>query len=265
MSMSANQKEFLLKEKKNKLFVIFIQLLIIITFLILWEVLANKKILNPFIFSSPTRICLTIKNLFIEGSLISHILTTLYEIFLAFFIGISLGFLIAILLYEIKTLAKIVDPFLTMLNSLPKVALGPIIIIWAGANTKAIIVMALLINLIVSIINIYNGFLGTDEIKIKLLKSFGASKIQILKYLVIPSSKRTIISSLKLNISMTLIGVIMGEFLVSKKGIGYLIIYGTQVFNLNIVMAGIVILIILSFIIYEGVSLLEKKLLQEKN
>ena len=113
--------------------------------------------------------------------------------------------------------------------------------------------------------SIYNDFLGTDETKIKLLKSFGATKSQILKYLVIPGSKRTIISTLKLNISMTLIGVIMGEFLVSKKGIGYLIIYGTQVFNLNIVMAGIVILIILSFIIYEGVSLLEKKLLQEKN
>ena len=103
------------------------------------------------------------------------------------------------------------------------------------------------------------------EIKIKLLQSFGATKGQILRFLVIPGSKRTIISSLKLNISMTLIGVIMGEFLVSKKGIGYLIIYGTQVFNLNVVMAGIVILIILSFIIYEGVSLLEKRLLQEKN
>ena len=262
MSMSTNQKKFLQKERRNKLFVILMQILIVVIFLISWEILANKKILNPFIFSSPSRIIITIKNLFLEGSLITHILTTLYEIVLAFFIGIASGFLIAILLYEVKTLAKILDP---LLNSLPKVALGPIIIIWAGANTKAIIVMALLINLIVSIVNIYNGFLGTDEIKIKLLQSFGATKGQILRYLVIPGSKRTIISSLKLNISMTLIGVIMGEFLVSKKGIGYLIIYGTQVFNLNVVMAGIVILIILSFIIYEGVSLLEKRLLQEKN
>ena len=147
-----------------------------------------------------------------------------------------------------------------MINSLPKVALGPIIIIWAGANTNSIIVMALLINLIVSILNIYNGFLGVDETKIKLLKSFGANKIQILKHLIIPESKRTIISSLKINISMTLIGVIMGEFLVSKKGIGYLIIYGTQVFNLTLVMAGILVLIVLSFLIYEVVSFIEKKL-----
>ena len=147
-----------------------------------------------------------------------------------------------------------------MLNSLPKVALGPIIIIWAGANIKSIIVMALLINLIVSILNIYNGFIGVDEIKIKLLKSFGAKRLQLLRYLILPESKRTIISSLKINISMTLIGVIMGEFLVSKQGIGYLIIYGTQVFNLTLVMGGIVVLIILSFIIYECITLLEKKL-----
>lgn len=219
MSVSANQKEFLKKEKRNKLFVTIMQFLIIILFIILWEFLTSIKVLNPFIFSSPSRILTTIKTLFIDGSLITHILTTLYEIILAFTIGIISAFLIAILLYEVKTLAKIVDPFLTMLNSLPKVALGPIIIIWAGANTKAIIVMALLINLIVSIMSIYNGFLGTDETKIKLLKSFGATKSQILQYLVIPGSKRTIISTLKLNISMTLIGLLppVGEKIFFNK------------------------------------------------
>ena len=150
-----------------------------------------------------------------------------------------------------------------MLNSLPKVALGPMIIIWTGANTKSIIVMALLINLIVSILNIYNGFLGTDLNRLKLMETFHASKLQTLFYLVIPNSKNTIVSSLKLNISMTLIGVIMGEFLVSKKGIGYLIIYGTQVFNLNIVMSGIIILVLMSFLIYEFIQFIEKKIVSK--
>ena len=248
------------KRKRQKLLIILSQITIVIVFFLLWEFLSQKKIINPFIFSSPSLIFKTIVNLVKSGDLLGHILTTLNETVIAFVIGISLGFVIAIILYELPTLAKITEPFLTMLNSLPKVALGPIIIIWTGANTKSIIVMALLINLIVSILNIYNGFLGTDENKIKLLQSFKASKMQILKYLIIPESKRTIISSLKINISMTLIGVIMGEFLVSKKGIGYLIIYGTQVFNLNLVMAGILILIVLSFLIYECVSLIEKKL-----
>ncbi len=259
--MSDNQKLFLKKIRLEQIIIKIVQVGIVILILGLWEYLTLKKVLNPFIFSSPSRIIKTIISLAYSGSLFEHIFTTLYEIIIAFSLGIGLGFIIAIILYECLILAKIVDPFLTMLNSLPKVALGPIIIIWAGANIKAIIIMALLINLIVSLLTIYNGFLGTDETKIKLLKSFGASKKQILKYLIIPGSKRTIISSLKLNISMTLIGVIMGEFLVSKKGIGYLIIYGTQIFNLNIVMAGIVILIILSFILYEIVKFIEKKFL----
>ena len=150
-----------------------------------------------------------------------------------------------------------------MINSLPKVALGPLIIIIAGANTKSIIIMALLINLIVSIITIYNGFINIDETRIKLMKSFKATKKQLLIKLVIPSSYKTIISSLKLNISMSLIGVIMGEFLVSKAGIGYLIIYGTQVFNLSLVMAGIFILVIISFILYKLVTFIENKLIKK--
>lgn len=262
--MSNEQKIFLSKIKKNKIIIVSLQILIVFLFLFTWQVLSDKRIINPFIFSSPKKIIETILSLHQNYQLFSHIFTTVFETLIAFALGITLGFGIAVLLYEFKTLAKIVDPFLTMLNSLPKVALGPIIIIWTGANTKSIITMALLINLIISIITIYNGFLNTDTYKIKLLKSFKANKLQILTNAVIPASYRTIISSLKINISMSLIGVITGEFLVSKKGIGYLIIYGTQVFNLNIVMSGIIILIFISFILYEFMNLLEKRLLKEK-
>lgn len=263
MLMSSDQKKFLKKVRYQKIFVFSTQVLLTTIFLVLWEYASNQKIINPFIFSSPSRIWSTIWNLYLTGDLMQHIFTTFYETILAFTIGISLGFLISILLYEIPILAKIIDPFLTMLNSLPKVALGPIIIIWAGANVKSIIVMALLINLIVSIVNIYNGFLAVDTNRLKLMKSFRANKWQTLHYLIIPNSKNTIVSSLKLNISMTLIGVIMGEFLVSKKGVGYLIIYGTQVFNLNIVMSGIIILVVMSFLLYEIVHLVEKKIVNK--
>lgn len=261
--MSKEQNQFIKKNHRTKIFIICIQVLIIILFLGLWQFLSDQKIINPFIFSSPLKIIKTISTLYTSYNLISHIMTTLWETIIAFILGISLGFIVSIILYEFKIVAKIVDPFLTMLNSLPKVALGPIIIIWAGANTKSIIVMAILINLIISIMTIYNGFLNTDPYKIKLLKSYQANPLQILTKVVIPESYPTIISSLKINISMSLIGVIMGEFLVSKKGIGYLIIYGTQVFNLDIVMSGIIILIIISFILYEIVDKLEKKLLKE--
>ena len=224
--------------------------------------ISNNNIINSFIFSSPSKIISTIGNLINTNNLFPHIITTLYEVIIAFILGISGAFIIAIVLYQFPIIEKIIDPFLTMLNSLPKVALGPLIIIVVGANTKSIITMALLINLIVTTVTIYTGFLNTDTCKIKLLKSFKANKTQILTKLVIPNSYETIISSLKLNISMTMIGVIMGEFLVSKKGIGYLIIYGTQVFNLSMVMSGILILIILSYVMYLIVGYIEKVLIK---
>lgn len=226
----------------------------------IWEIGAKKGFINSFIFSSPSQIWTTLVKLFKTGELFLHLGTTLSEIGLSFILGIGIGFIFSIIMYQSKFLADVLDPFLTMLNSLPKVALGPIIIIWVGANTNAIITMALLINVIISIITIYNGFIHTDSLKLKLFKSFKASKAQTLFKLVIPANISTLVSALKINISLTLIGVIMGEFLVSKKGIGYLIMYGTQLFNLNLVMTGIVILIVLSFLIYELIVLIEKRL-----
>ena len=262
MSLSKEAKQALKKERRFNLLVLITQISIIIIFLGLWEILTRVHILNSFVFSSPSLICVTIKDLFLQGNLFNHILTTFIETLIAFILGIGLGLLIAILLYSFKFLAKVVDPFLTLINSLPKVALGPILIIWIGANVKSIIVMALLINLIVSVITIYNGFLNIDENKKRLLISFGATKRQILTKLIIPASLQTIVSSLKLNISMSLIGVIMGEFLVSKAGLGYLIMYGTQVFNLNLVMSGIFLLLVFSYILYKLISILEKKLIK---
>ncbi len=261
--MSKEQQLFLKKIKKRKLIICLSQILIVVLFFGIWEYLANKNIINSFVFSKPSDIIKTIINLVVENNLFNHIFTTLKEVLIAFILGIILGFIIATVLYEIPILANILDPFLTMINSLPKVALGPLIIIIAGANIKSVIIMALLINLIISIITIYNGFLNTEKEKIKLLKSFNATNSQILIKLVIPSSYNTIISSMKLCISMSLIGVIMGEFLVSRAGIGYLIIYGTQVFNLSLVMAGILILLVISFLLYKIITFIEKKLIKE--
>ena len=246
--------------KNKKILIPIIDLLIVAIFLIIWEVLSQAKIINTFIFSSPIRIYKTLIDLLLNGNLLMHIFVTLKEVIISFALGTFLAFIISVLLYSNTLLAKIIDPFLTMLNSLPKVALGPIIIIWAGANTNSIILMAILTNVIISIITIYHGFINTDKLKIKLFKVFKASKSQILYKLVIPSNISTIVNSLKINISLTLIGVIMGELLVSKKGIGYLILYGSQVFNLDIVMAGLFVLIIISFILYKLVLLLNKKI-----
>ena len=257
--MSIEHKLYLKKLKKEKVLIISIQILITLLFLLIWEVLSKYNIINSFIFSSPSKIINTIYNLYLERILFISIWVTVKEILISFILGSLIGFVLAVIFYMVPILKKIFDPFLTLINSLPKVSLGPLLIIWLGANTSSIIVMSLLINTIVTLISIYNGLINTDSYKIKLFQTFKATKLQTLIYLVIPHNKETILSSLKLNISMSLIGVIMGEFLVSKAGIGYLILYGTQVFNLNLVMSGIILIMIISFIIYEFINFLEKK------
>lgn len=255
--MSKEQKEFLRKYKFDKRITLLSQVMIVILILVGWELLSRYNIINPFIFSSPSKVVKTIYGLYVDGNLINHIWVTVYETLIAFVIGLFISLVISIVLYLYNKIYKIVDPFLTCLNSLPKVALGPMIIIIAGANVKSIIVMAVLINVIVITTVILNGFYGTDKVRLKLMHSFGANKYQILKYLVIPSSYKTIISSFKLGISMSLIGVISGEFLVSRAGLGYLIIYGTQVFNLDLVVSGILLLVIISYILYKAVMYIE--------
>lgn len=259
---SKEHTQYLRKIKKNKLFIKSIQLLIILSIIGLWELAAHLGWMNTFITSKPSAITDTIISLHQSNNLWKHIYVTVYETFISFAIGTSIGFIIAIIMWTNKTFAKIIDPYLTILNSLPKVALGPILVIWIGANQKSIIAMALFISVIVTIMGVYNGFNQTDKDKIKLMRSFQATKTQIFRKVVFPESIPTFISSLKINISMSLIGVITGEFLVSKAGLGYLIMYGSQVFNLNLVMSGIVILCIVATILYYAIYFLERVLIK---
>jgi len=257
---SNEHKEYLKKVKRNKYTVVFFKVFIILFFLIAWEVLARLEIINPFLTSSPSKIINTIIELYKQNNLFIHIWTTFYETIVSFSIATTTGLLIASILWISPTISKILDPYLTVLNSLPKVSLGPLIIIWMGANTKSIIFMAILITVFTMIINIYNAFINTDKQKILLLRTFNASKVQIFTKLVLRGNIKSLVNTLKISISLSLIGVIMGELLVSKKGLGYLITYGSQVFNLNLVIASIFILGIMSYLLYLSVDLLEKKI-----
>lgn len=256
---SKEHKEYLKKRKKNKRIVLFFQIFIVIFFLGIWELASSTGLINSFLASSPTQVFNTFISLIKTNNLSNHIYTTTYEVLISFFLASIIGFIIASIFWFNKTIAKIMDPYLTVLNSLPKVALGPLIIIWIGANTNSIIFMSLMISLFITIINIYNGFTSTDKYYITLLKTLNATKLQIFTKLIVPSNKKNIINCLKVNISMSLIGVIMGELLVSKEGLGYLIMYGSQVFNINLVITGVVLLAILSYIMYAIISYIEKK------
>lgn len=255
--MSDERKRYLRKVKMQKIIILGSQVLLLIAFLGLWEFAADKGMIDSFITSSPSRIAKTFAN-FSSNNLFEHIKVTCYETVVGFTLGTVMGLIIAIILWWSKFIAKVLDPYLVVLNSLPKVALGPIIIIWVGAGTGAIIVMAISISLIVTILDILNGFLNTDKEIIKMARTFNASKLQILTKIVIPANISTFINSLKINIGLSLVGVISGEFLISKAGLGYLITYGGQVFKLDLVMSSVIVLGIVAGLMYVSVTILEK-------
>ena len=205
---SKEHRDYLKKVKKKKTIIVFFQVLIVLLFLGVWQILADYNLINTFLSSSPKGIVDTLINLYKTNNLFNHIYITVYETLISLVIGTIIGLIVSSILWWNDYIAKIFDPYLTIFNSLPKVALGPIIIIIAGANQKSIIVMALLISVIITIINMYQSFILTDDNKIKLLKSFRASKFQIYKYLILPNSLSNIISTIKINISMSLVGVI---------------------------------------------------------
>ncbi len=251
--------KFLKKIKRKKLLIYLSQFLIIIILFLIWELLTRLNVINTFLYSSPSNIIKTIQELIITNNFLNHVLITLKEIFISFSLSLILGFIIATILWSNDFIAKVTDPYLTILNSLPKVALGPLIIIWVGASMNSIIAMSLMISLFITIINLYNAFINTNYNYISLLKSLKANKRQIYTKVVLKANLKNILNTMKINISMNLIGVIMGELLVSKMGIGYLIMYGSQVFNINLVITSVFILGIISTILYYLIDFFEKK------
>lgn len=249
---------YLRQLKRRGATVHIVRIAVLVILLGIWELSAQLGWINPFITSSPSRIWKTFVSLYKNGTLFYHVGTTLWETLLGFFIAVVAGYLIALLLWWSEIFRKISEPYIVVLNALPKIALGPLIIIWFGTGSKAIVFMTVLVGLIVAILNMLNGFMATDENKLLLLKSMGANKWQILKKLVIPSSLPAFISMLKISVGMAWIGSIMGEYIVSKAGIGYLIVYGGQVFKLDLVMTSVVILCILAAGMYAIVALIEK-------
>ena len=252
-NISKDRKKYIRKIKIRKLEILFTQITIIIAFIAIWEILANKGKIDSFIMSQPSRILKTFLNL-TSNNLLEHLKITIIETLLGFSIGVILGFIIAIILWWSPFISKVSEPFLVVLNSLPKIALGPVIIIWVGAGMPAIIT--------VRSINFINcnslGIIATDKEKIKMAQTFNANKLQILTKIVIPSNIPTFFNTLKVNIGLTLVGVISGEFLVSKGGLGYLIVYGGQVFQLDLVMTSVIILAFLAALMYESIVIIEK-------
>ena len=232
------------KEKKKKIFILVTQISLLIACFIIWEFLGRKGLINTFLFSYPSDIWKIFYVYLENNEIFRHIGISVFETLLGLIIGTLLGLIISVILWWNDFVAKILDPFLVVLNALPKTALAPIIIIWVGTGIDGIVCVAISISLVLTILSAYQYFKNVSFEQILMLKSFGANKLQILFKLIIPSNIGNLINLIKINIGMSWVGVIVGEFIVSKEGIGYLIMYGSQVFNLDLVITGIIILML---------------------
>ena len=259
-NITVAQQQFLLRHRRHKRKVVIYRFLLLIGFLVLWEGTARLGILNDFIFSSPSRILKCFTDMAVDGSIFVHIGVTLGETLVSFLFVVAVGLLAALLLWYNKSIAEVAEPYLVMLNSLPKSALAPLLIVWLGNNVRTIIVAAVSVAVFGSIITLYTGFSETDPDKVKLIYSLGGTKKDVLLKVMLPGSVPQIISNMKVNIGLCLVGVIIGEFLAANKGLGYLIIYGSQVFKMDLVVMSIVILCIVSAVLYQGIAMLEQKI-----
>ncbi len=235
------------------------QILIIVSFLFLWEITTRLKILNSFIFSSPSRVVKCFADMAADGSIFYHIGITLFETLVSFSLVIIIGILVAVLLWWNNNIAKTLEPYLVVLNSLPKSALAPVFIVWLGNNVKTIIIAAISVAVFGSIISLYTDFISVEEDKVKLIRTLGGNKRDVLFKVVIPSNIPSILSVMKVDIGLSLVGVIIGEFLAANAGLGYLIIYGSQVFKLDWVIMSIVILCVMAAGLYQLLTYFENK------
>ncbi len=258
--VSDKQLEYVRKIKRNRILIRIYQLLIFTGFLLIWEYTAMHGIINDFIFCSPSKLFATLITMLKDGSLLHHIGITLYETLAGFVIVIAGSLIIATLFWWNKTLSQVLEPYLVILNALPKSALAPVLIVWLGANKMTIIVCACSVAIFGSILNIYTGFVNVDADKIKLIETLKGNRFQCLKLVVLPSNIPNIISIMKVNIGLCLVGVVIGEFLAAREGLGYLIIYGSQTFKMSNVLLSILILCVIAMLLYMVLQHIEKKM-----
>lgn len=249
--------------RTEKRWVRFYQAIIFLVFFGSWELASTKQWIDPLIFSSPSKIVKLLLIKLQDGSLAINLGYTLSETVLGFILGTLLGTILAAIIWWSPILSKILDPYLVILNAMPKVALGPILIVALGPGLTSIVAMGAIISIIITTIVVYTAFREVDPNYLKVLQTFGATRWQCFKEAILPASFPTIISTLKVNVGLSWVGVIVGEFLVSSRGLGYMIIYGFQVFNFTLVLLALLVIALFATIMYQLVSLLEKKLIKE--
>ncbi|WP_445670182.1 ABC transporter permease [Paenibacillus sp. PL2-23] len=261
---SALMEELYAKHKRSarhtSIAALMTQIGILVIFLGLWEAAGRSKWIDPLLFSFPSKLADQLWRTMVDGSLWPHVGATVMETIAGFALGTLVGTVLAALLWWFPFLSRVLDPYLVVMNSMPKVALGPIFIVGLGPGFASIVAITLMVTVIITTINIYNRFREIDSGYIKVVRLFGASRLQLFRLVILPGSFPVIIATLKVNVGLAWVGVIVGEFLVAKIGLGYQIIYGFQVFNFTLVLSSLVVIGVVATMMYQLVAWLEKRL-----
>ena len=258
MPDSSAQRSFLQKHKKRQQFIRLMRIAVFLVFLIVWEISARLGLIDSFIFGSPSQVCLAFRALLLTNHLLSHIGITVFETLASFFLVVGFSLFFSVLLWLCPRLAAILEPYLVVLNSLPKSALAPLLIVWLGANYKTIILAGISVAIFGSILNLYTSFTEIDPDSLKLIRTLGGKRKDELLRVALPSSVPYLLSVMKVNIGLCLVGVIIGEFIGGREGLGYMIIYGSQVFKLDWLLMSICILCVIAMLLYALIGLIEK-------
>ncbi|MCH5339269.1 MAG: ABC transporter permease [Acetatifactor sp.] len=254
------QEEFMRKHRRHHHQITLWRTMVFLLFLALWEVSANLGWIDSFFFSSPSRVVLCFIKQVRTNSMLSHIGVTLFETIVSFFLVLLFSLIISTLLWYSSKLSEVLEPYLVVLNSLPKSALAPLFIVWLGTGSTTIIVAGMSVAVFGSIISFYTGFRQVDEEKITLIYTLGGSRHNAFTKVVLPGSVPILLSTAKVNIGLALVGVIIGEFLAARRGLGYLIIYGSQVFRLDMVITSIIVLCIIALLFYKTIQVIEHQI-----
>lgn len=257
---STRQELFMRQHLRHHRQISLLRLLLLVLFLILWEVSSRIGAIDSFFFSSPCKVTSLLISMCQDYSIFGHLGITLFEILISFLLVFVISLLTATLLWYSSKLSEILEPYLVMLNSLPKSAMAPLFIVWLGTGTKTIIVAGISVAVFGSIISFYTAFRQCDPEKVTLIYTLGGSKKDVFGKVVLPSSVPLLLSTMKVNIGLALVGVIIGEFLAAKRGLGYLIIYGSQVFQLNLVILNVLILCAIAMGFYQGIQMIEHRI-----
>ncbi len=248
-----------------------LQVLLFVLLLVIWHVLTSPTLLPPiyfaepnqaaFFFGEPVKVFARLWQWFVSGEIYEHLWVTLVETLLAFLIGTVSGVVIGLWLALTPTASAVLDPYIKAINAMPRVILAPIFFVWFGLGIASKVALGVTLVFFIVFFNVYQGVREVSPVVLANARMLGASPRQLLRHVYVPSAMSWVFASLHNSVGLAFVGAVVGEYLGSAKGVGYLIHQAEGFFDMNTVVAGILLLTAFALLLDWAVGLAEKRLM----